>query len=606
MPAAPSYPQHQLWPGWFRDQQLAAEYAQQLSAQLGAAVNATLLAQEWLDEYGQVAKAARGQKKRRRQQQPPPQKRKRPAPRQFLNAAGVTAAIYAVLASLLASLWAAAWALGWASAIAVLGIGTLDADARALKALLREGKRRIGWILQTRLSRLERALVAAARDGSTVDELAQQISDILGSLGSALLATQSETTWASGAAAYAAYQQAGVKWVRWQSRNDGLVCPRCLGNQKASPVRLGQRFPSGDLHPLAHPRCFPAGVLVSGPKPVAATTRKYKGDIVTVILADGKELPATPNHPVLTPDGWVAAGNLREGGEVLCASQGNRPFGMPCPDDGKAVARIEDVAHSLTEAGAMATGRMPVSPEDFHGDGSGDNYVDIVWSARHAVGDLVPQAEHEVSEGDLIGTENPPCLCGRDQGSFASAYLAGPASGMGGAEHGLTLLGTGTPPSQLHCLRPVAAVDASSAQHAIHHTPVKPVLESDSLDRGSIKVVRDQPIRRGSSASGGTDASLSKVAVNAAGRDSMLTGQQGGRRAFGVFLDEFGRKMNFPPSASLLPQRIVGVRRVSCWVGHVYNLETVDGWFVANGIIVHNCRCSLLPGGPPKIPPRGS
>lgn len=31
------------------------------------------------------------------------------------------------------------------------------------------------------------------------------------------------------------------------------------------------------------------------------------------------------------------------------------------------------------------------------------------------------------------------------------------------------------------------------------------------------------------------------------------------------------------------------------FVGHVYNLETEGNWYVANGIITHNCRCALIP-----------
>ena len=27
--------------------------------------------------------------------------------------------------------------------------------------------------------------------------------------------------------------------------------------------------------------------------------------------------------------------------------------------------------------------------------------------------------------------------------------------------------------------------------------------------------------------------------------------------------------------------------------GHVYNLQTVGGWYAANGIILHNCRCTV-------------
>jgi len=256
LPAASHWPRNQLWPGWFRDQQLAAEHAQQLASRLGAAVNATLLAQGWLDEYGTTAKASRQQ---RGQQQ-----RRQPAPRQYLNTAGVTAAIYAVLASLLAVLWAAAWDLGWASAIAVLGLGTIDSDVAALEDLIREGKHRLDGMVQTRVSRAERALLAARHDGATVDQLAQQLGGILSSPGSALLVTQTETTWASGWAAYNAYLKAGVQWVTWRSRRDGLVCPICLGNDQQGAIRIGQRFKSGDRWPPSHPRCR-CCLLPSGP-----------------------------------------------------------------------------------------------------------------------------------------------------------------------------------------------------------------------------------------------------------------------------------------------------------------------------------------------------
>ncbi len=37
--------------------------------------------------------------------------------------------------------------------------------------------------------------------------------------------------------------------------------------------------------------------------------------------------------------------------------------------------------------------------------------------------------------------------------------------------------------------------------------------------------------------------------------------------------------------------------RVEKFVGHVYNLETESGWYAANGIIVHNCRCAFIPAG---------
>jgi len=37
---------------------------------------------------------------------------------------------------------------------------------------------------------------------------------------------------------------------------------------------------------------------------------------------------------------------------------------------------------------------------------------------------------------------------------------------------------------------------------------------------------------------------------------------------------------------------------------HVYNLETVEGWYIANGIVTHNCRCVSAPAGINIMPPQ--
>lgn len=271
-----------LWPGWFSDQQIAYEYAQHLANALGASVNAGQLAQGWLNANAPPPQKQPRKRKKHRVAVPgahavviPPQpqqaqqwRRKPPSPRGYLTGVGVPAAILGVLTAILTALWTAAWSLGVSSAVGVLAVGQIETDTDALAALLAAGDERIGWILETRLSRLERLLLAALARHMPADELAEQILAILSSLTSALLVTQTEVSWASGHAAYAVYVAAGVKWVKWQTRNDGLVCANCLANQAASPLPLGTPFPSGDKAPLAHPRCRCALIGVNTPSNV--------------------------------------------------------------------------------------------------------------------------------------------------------------------------------------------------------------------------------------------------------------------------------------------------------------------------------------------------
>lgn len=63
------------------------------------------------------------------------------------------------------------------------------------------------------------------------------------------------------------------------------------------------------------------------------------------------------------------------------------------------------------------------------------------------------------------------------------------------------------------------------------------------------------------------------------------------------------RKLIGGHSGKVLPNKVVRIRRVP-FTGHVYNLETVEGWYSANGIIAHNCRCTTVPVlSPTWLPP---
>ena len=47
----------------------------------------------------------------------------------------------------------------------------------------------------------------------------------------------------------------GTKFKKWLLSNDEGVCPICAGNAAQGWIPIEQPFQSGDLAPLAHPRC---------------------------------------------------------------------------------------------------------------------------------------------------------------------------------------------------------------------------------------------------------------------------------------------------------------------------------------------------------------
>lgn len=138
-----------------------------------------------------------------------------------------------------------------------------------------------------------------------------------------------------------------------------------------------ETYSSADAVPL-HNNCVIGSIRVDGLDLREVSRRRYAGEVVVLRTAAGHELAITPNHPVLTPHGWVAAGELREGMDVIGRTAGDR-VGRGVPHEHDVPARIED----RFRAGLMSRlARMPFATEHFHGD-IGQGEVDVVPAHRH-------------------------------------------------------------------------------------------------------------------------------------------------------------------------------------------------------------------------------
>lgn len=148
-----------------------------------------------------------------------------------------------------------------------------------------------------------------------------------------------------------------------------------------------------------HDRCVPAGTVVSGAAARGAYRRPYEGEMIVIDTASGQQLTITPNHPVLTDKGWIPAGLVNRGDNVIrCASGQARS--VTVPDEHQQPALIEDVWSSLLVNGLA---RVPGSAEQFHGDGA-DSEVEIV-GAYGLLRDRVNAAQEKpMFESILAGT----------------------------------------------------------------------------------------------------------------------------------------------------------------------------------------------------------
>lgn len=197
---------------------------------------------------------------------------------------------------------------------------------------------------------------------------------------------------------------------------------------------------------------------------------------------------------------------------------------------------VDDVPpriEDVAQALPVPLGPMPCAPEDFHGDGAGSDVY--VVRTNSLLGDDVQAAASQVfQEEDLGGRDVPvdlPLASGRSLELELGTLLLAPSGLVGGSGESGSLVRVCAAHARAHGGAPVASLDPS-------------LLEAEA-DRSA------------ADAEGFCESLLA------------LTGD--------VTTDE-----------------LVDVD-VHSFSGHVYNLETDQGWYIGNGIVTHNCRCTLAP-----------
>lgn len=267
--------------------------------------------------------------------------------------------------------------------------------------------------LATALQELKRELIeGVVEHGESIPELTRRVRRVFDQAteGRARRIAATEASRAVHAAQEMSAAESGVvAGFEWLLSDD--ACPLCqMVAKQARRVRLGQAFAVvGDnpdystvRHPPLHPSCCLPETPVIAPLGVAGVKTQYDGPVVRLHLGDGSHVTVTPNHMLLTPEGFALASSLVEGDDLLSCEVGE-PVGGRDPDDDRMPTPISQVFQSWTEAVGMPTRRVPVAPEHLHGDGrfgQGDIHVvtphGFLW--RH----LNPEAAEPTRQGSLV------------------------------------------------------------------------------------------------------------------------------------------------------------------------------------------------------------
>lgn len=353
----------------------------------------------------------------------------------------------------------------------------------------------------------------------------------------------------------------------WTRMLNPPSCGRCV-------VLAGTTSGSDEAF-LRHPKCFPAGVTVSGPALDAASRRWYEGELVTLTTASGENLSLTGNHPVLTRRGWVPANLLKEGDDVFRSTRPKGATALVVPDHNQVPTLIEDVWGAFSVNGLDT---VPTTAEDFHGDGQRGE-VDIVYADGALRNDMnAALGEHVIEQGLAFGVKLP---FGFDMKRIAqlgngghAAHPRGPVGGsglllpVGGAE--------GFVPGE-PCLTHAAPFDPSITEpfgdHSTGHSilPGEGVFTDPRLVSGDYLSVRDEldPPRWDAPELPFSMESRAGYASRGLDLVDRLTGQ-------------------------VEADRVVQLSRTD-FAGHVYSPSSSEGWLSANNLIVSNCDCRNIP-----------
>ena len=380
-------------------------------------------------------------------------------------------------------------------------------------------------------------------------KLRKMLSEQYGSAGYNLRRlTRDQTNKAIGQFDEIRQKRVGVEEYTWSTALDERVRETHMVNEG---VTFRWDSPPATGHPGFEIQCFPGSVRIHPAGLQASVAYRYVGEVIEIRLADGVEVTATANHPILTESGWKRASDVCEGDKLIKHSR----------RDGLSAARLHPqlgdrnpVAQQLhrllggrgNERGAR--GRH----DDLHGDPlRGQEEVDVVVLPRELRNRLDAMSAQVFGDLSLEATHVPEIALPRQRRTMTNLGLSSRVA---------------------HLLIRGASKFTSFVRRQLRHAN-QVLLRPRAHGQAQVAQTRDD--HRAADAELGRHLSNRLLRLPA----STHFGQQR-RPAFTV--------------------ETVAVVRSRHHDGLVYSFETATGLILANGIVTHNCRCIANPILPTK------
>ena len=231
--------------------------------------------------------------------------------------------------------------------------------------------------------------------GESIKSLADRLNNNIPDMNrtSAIRAARTAVTGAQNAGrieSYAAAQKMGIDIMQeWVATLDGRTrhSHAAMDGEKIEPGKKfsnGCRYPGDPSGPSWEVyNCFVGETQIASDSGIVRSYKhEYDGELVEVKTSSGVNFTCTPNHPILTPGGWVAAARLHDGDDLLVTFSGDACTFRRYGNIEHIHSRMKALYNALHRFGLMS--RDSTLCVDFHGDIPAKN-VEIIakeWVLR--------------------------------------------------------------------------------------------------------------------------------------------------------------------------------------------------------------------------------
>lgn len=316
--------------------------------------------------------------------------------------------------------------------------------------------------------RLRAQVEDAYESGMSTDELEDEIEESYGvSESDAARIARDQVGKLNGQVNQDRQESLGITRFVWQTMNDDRV-------RETHAHLQGESFDWNDppvddvtgetITPGSAIQCVPGDALISLHAPaLKAYRRRHVGELTEIISHGGEAVRTTPNHPLLTQRGWLAA-HFVEVGDYLVEAPAQR-FEIDVTDPQGCYATAAQMFGALAQLGIS---KRIAARGGFHGDAANEE-IDVVDIDRHLLVDVMAEIAKARSDQPFPVSTNATTRTSKTSFPFVRSSDAADGD-VGGLRDRLAFIGAALGHANAQRATTTAWLNAVSDQYAPHRS----------------------------------------------------------------------------------------------------------------------------------------